>query len=42
MGAELEAYRLTVAALKQALKRDHPDFPAVDDAIAKGAMQRYR
>ena len=31
MGTELEAYRLTVAALKEALKRDYPDFPALAD-----------
>ena len=35
MGTELEVYRTTFAALKEILKPDHPDFPALaDDSLA--------
>jgi hypothetical protein len=37
MGTELEAYRLTFAALKEALKRDYPDFPELADGSLAAA-----
>src|SRR5260370_28472890 len=37
MGTELEAYRLTFAALKETLKYNHPDFPAVADGALAAA-----
>ncbi len=37
MGTELAAYEMTFANLKEALKRDYPDFVALADGSLAGA-----
>jgi hypothetical protein len=37
LGTELRAYEMTFAALKEALKHDHPDFAALADGSLAAA-----